>query len=56
MHEARDTELLQQYVRENSEEAFVTGSEHLNRSLDEIGLELMPGRESVEMLVIEKAK
>jgi len=34
----------------------LTGSEQLNRSLDEIGLELMPGRESVEMLVVEKAK
>jgi RNA polymerase sigma factor (sigma-70 family) len=34
----------------------LTGVEQFNRSLDKIGLELVPGRRPVEMLVVEKAK
>jgi uncharacterized protein (TIGR03435 family) len=34
----------------------LTGVEQFNRSLDKIGLELVPARRSIEMLVVEKAK
>ena len=34
----------------------LTGAEQLNLSLDKIGLELVPARRSIEMLVVERAK
>jgi len=31
-----------------------TGAEQLNQSLDKVGLELVPARRSIEMLMVEK--
>jgi uncharacterized protein (TIGR03435 family) len=52
-----DWQLLREYATRNSDRPQSRNPEAIKQALlDQFGLELVPGREPVEMLVVERAK